>query len=108
MLRGKEIKFHVTPKVRQSGRYYGIVAPHMILIGLTVIAIGVGISRYLDAPSGEAIGLLAVNAFWATCNAIALSVLVRAAFWRPSDDEEMPAADAAQPEPSKTLSSVPT
>lgn len=85
VIRGRQIKFHVTPKMRQSGRFLSIVAPHIVIIAASVIAIGIGLTRLLFEPTGEQIGLFAVNAFWASCNISALMVLVQAAFWRPPD-----------------------
>ncbi|MEM7191053.1 MAG: glycosyltransferase [Pseudomonadota bacterium] len=87
VIRGREIRFHVTPKTRQSGRYLSVVAPHILIIALTVAALVTGVMRYVDNPGNEALGLLAVNAFWAGCNAIALSILVCAAFWRPPEED---------------------
>ncbi|MEM7056164.1 MAG: glycosyltransferase [Pseudomonadota bacterium] len=90
VVRGRQIKFHVTPKMRQSGRFFSIVTPHLVIIAASLIAMGIGLARLMIEPTGEQIGLFAVNAFWASCNITALMVLVRAAFWRPPDASDAP------------------
>jgi cellulose synthase (UDP-forming) len=86
-IKGKKVKFNVTPKVKQSKSSLKHILPHLIIIGLTVT--GIIYNSILLAcnmhpsPSG-----FAANAFWCIFNIIALSIMVRAAYWRPADATE--------------------
>lgn len=85
VLRGKTIKFPVTPKERQEGRYIKIVLPHIILILLSLVGTTFASWQYLSGSQIYAIEALIFNTFWAFNNIIALSGLVSAAFWKPAN-----------------------
>jgi cellulose synthase (UDP-forming) len=82
-IKGKKVKFNVTPKLKQSTSSLKHILPHLTIIGLTVA--GIIYNSILLAydmhpsPSG-----FAANAFWCIFNIIALSIMVRAAYWRPA------------------------
>jgi cellulose synthase (UDP-forming) len=77
VVRGKPVKFHVTPKTRQAGNYYGLVWPHLALLGLYAVGMVV-MGLRVRFGAGEA-GPFAVNVFWSLNNVAALSAIVRAA-----------------------------
>lgn len=99
VLKGEKIRFHVTPKMRTAGRHLNIVRPHLALMAVYGVALGVGVWRVAVDNTGEQIGLFAVNAFWSACNMAALMVLIRAAWWRPPHED---AADPAAVPASRT------
>ena len=82
VIRGKKVKFNVTPKELHIGKNMQHVIPHLLFIGLALI--GIAYNTYLllegshPTPSG-----FAANAFWCLVNFGALSIMIRAAFWRP-------------------------
>jgi cellulose synthase (UDP-forming) len=91
-LKGKKVKFNVTPKVKQSNSSLKHILPHLIIIGLTIT--GIIYNSILLAydmhpsPSG-----FAANTFWCIFNIVALSIMVRAAYWRPAANPETPNAE---------------
>jgi cellulose synthase (UDP-forming) len=87
VIRGKKVKFNVTPKDKGSNvvnRQH--IIPHLIIIGITVLGIIYdGYVLYLDrhpTPSGYA-----ANTFWCIFNIISLSIMIRAARWEPLEEE---------------------
>jgi cellulose synthase (UDP-forming) len=75
------IRFHVTPKTLQSGNFVGLVWPQLTIIALTLLGIGymgwnvyTGVEKHIPA--------YIVNVFWSLNNCLALSVIVRAAFFQ--------------------------
>lgn len=81
----QKIKFRVTPKIRQQKSFARLVLPQMVVIGLTVAGFTYGGVMYHLGLRDDAVALIA-NLFWGGFNIIALSGLVRAAFWQPEDD----------------------
>ncbi|WP_224365513.1 glycosyltransferase family 2 protein [Hyalangium versicolor] len=81
VVRGKPIKFHVTPKTRQSGTFLSLVWPHIVLISLTLLGLGVMGVRIFALRDGDVDSYLA-NLFWSLNNVLALSVVVFAALRR--------------------------
>jgi cellulose synthase (UDP-forming) len=86
ILRRKKVKFNVTPKGRVQSSSIRHIIPHFIIIGLTLVgmvynAILVFYGKHLS-PSG-----FAANTFWCFFNIVALSIMIRAAYWKPSDQE---------------------
>jgi len=82
ILRGKKVKFNVTPKDAQISKNLKHILPHIIIIGLTLLGIVynvilIKLNRH-PTPSG-----FAANAFWCIFNIIALSIMIRAAYWKP-------------------------
>jgi cellulose synthase (UDP-forming) len=75
------IRFHVTPKTLQSGNFIGLVWPQLTVIILTFLGIAymgwnvyTGVEKHIPA--------YIVNVFWSLNNCLALSVMVRAAFFQ--------------------------
>lgn len=102
VIRGKKVKFNVTPKDAGSNAVNTQhIVPHMIVIGLTLLGIAYnGVVLYYDkhpTPSG-----FAANSFWCIFNIISLSIMIRAARWKPLAQEE----PEHQPEKSAELSPV--
>ncbi|HEX8516258.1 MAG TPA: glycosyltransferase [Bacteroidia bacterium] len=85
VIRGKKVKFNVTPKDKANAQNFQHILPHIIIISLSVIGILYNaVLLYLGkhpTPSG-----FAANAFWTIFNIIDLSVMIRAANWK-SDEE---------------------
>jgi cellulose synthase (UDP-forming) len=82
VISGKKVKFNVTPKSAQTNRNLKHVLPHFVLIILIVtgiifniILLNLGVH---PTPSG-----FAANTFWSLFNIGSLSIMIRAAFWRP-------------------------
>ena len=86
MLRGEQIKFHVTPKERQTGRFLYLVKPQIAIVVLTLIGLiwgGIQVARgAVDDPSGYVI-----NIFWGAVNIAAMLPMIMAAMWQPADEE---------------------
>lgn len=82
--RGLPVKFHVTPKVKQSGNFVRLIAPHLVLVGLTALGIlGRGALVALgEAPSAPYV----VNVFWGLWNVSCLAAMVSVAFHRSDKD----------------------
>lgn len=82
VISGKKVKFNVTPKERSIGKNMQHIWPHILLIFLTVAGIiynAVLIKLGLHpTPSG-----FAANTFWCIFNIGALSIMIRAAYWKP-------------------------
>jgi cellulose synthase (UDP-forming) len=87
VISGKKVKFNVTPKDIRAAKNLPHILPHIILISLTLI--GIGYNAYLmmagkhPTPSG-----FAANTFWCIFNIISLSIMIRAAYWRPLEATE--------------------
>jgi cellulose synthase (UDP-forming) len=86
VLRGQEIKFHVTPKERNNQRHLRLVVPQICVVLITFVAILFALALAWVSPSNADIGLLAVNIFWAGFNAYSMTVLINAALWTPDQE----------------------
>lgn len=87
VIRGKKVKFNVTPKGKSFAKNTPHILPHMIIIGLTLLgiiynAVLLAIDKH-PSPSG-----FAANSFWCIFNIISLSIMIRAAYWKPIEEEE--------------------
>jgi cellulose synthase (UDP-forming) len=78
---GKKVKFNVTPKDGAATVNTRHIRPHLIIIGATLVGIiyngillGLGLH---PSPSG-----FAANTFWCLFNLTALSIMIRATFWK--------------------------
>ena len=85
VLRGREIKFKVTPKARNNGNFLHLVWPQIAVVGLTILTLGYAISYQALFGAPSELTNLVVNGFWATINAYAMTVLISAAIWRPDN-----------------------
>ncbi len=88
VLRNQQIKFPVTPKLRQEGSFVSLVWPQLAIIAATIFAFGWAVVRYLNGSPDFTTGGLIANGFWASYNVAAMSIMVRAAFWSPPATEE--------------------
>lgn len=88
VLRKHEIKFPVTPKLRQEGNFSRLIWPQLLIIALTVVAFGWAVARYANGSPAFTAGGLIANGFWAAYNIAAMSVMIQAAFWTPPATEE--------------------
>ena len=87
VIRGKEIKFKVTPKERNDQRHLPLVAPQIFVVAISLMAIVFALmNAWLDPQSAD-LGLLAVNIFWAALNAYSMTVLINAALWTPDKEK---------------------
>ena len=86
VLRGKEIKFKVTPKKRNNQRHLPLVAPQIFVVVMSLTAIIFALSNAWFDPKNTAPGLLVVNIFWAGLNAYSMTVLISAALWAPNKE----------------------
>jgi cellulose synthase (UDP-forming) len=88
----KEIKFKVTPKVRQEGNFLSLVWPQLAVILLTLWSLAFAfICWALDLRDYE-LGALLANLFWGLNNVLAMLPIVTAAFYQ----EEAQEADAEE------------
>lgn len=85
VISGKKVKFNVTPKGKAKANNLPHILPHLIIIALTVLGILYNAFMfYMDrhpTPSG-----FAANTFWCLFNISALSIMIRAAYWKPSEE----------------------
>lgn len=86
VLRGKEVKFNVTPKGKHFAKNTQHILPHIIIIALTLLGmIYNAVLLYLGKhPTASG---FAANAFWCLFNIVALSVMIRAAYWKPLETD---------------------
>jgi cellulose synthase (UDP-forming) len=94
VVRGKKVKFNVTPKGKSFAKNTPHILPHIVIIALTIIGIAFNaVLVYMGkhpTPSG-----FAANSFWCIFNIISLSIMIRAAYWKPEEEEEMEEAPVA-------------
>lgn len=87
VLRGEKIKFDITPKERQTGRFLYLVKPQIAIVVLTLLGLiwgGIQIARgQVDDPSGYVI-----NIFWGGVNIAAMLPMIMAAMWTPPETQE--------------------
>lgn len=91
VLRGREIKFKVTPKVRQEGNFLRLVWPQVAVIVLTLWALAFAFICWALELRDYEIGALLANLFWGANNVLAMIPIVSAAFYR---EEEPPEASS--------------
>ncbi|MGZ4073209.1 MAG: glycosyltransferase [Bacteroidia bacterium] len=84
IIRGKKVKFNVTPKDVNFNKSTQHIIPHVVIISLTLLGIAYnGLILWLGnhpTPSG-----FASNCFWSIFNIIALSIMIRASRWKPAE-----------------------
>jgi cellulose synthase (UDP-forming) len=83
VLRGRQIKFPVTPKERQSGNFVRLVWPQIAICVLTALGLAYAGVRYAAGDPVYSLGGLIANGFWGANNILAMSIMIRAAFWKP-------------------------
>lgn len=82
---GRKLGFVVTPKSRQTGIYFNLVRPQLIMMGLITVAMVYGLARLALGLTDETVPIL-VNIFWSCYNLLMLSVVLEAATYQPPDD----------------------
>ena len=87
VVRNEQIKFPVTPKQRQEGNFIGLVWPQIAVIILTLCALTLAVFRFASGSTSFTLGGLIANGFWATYNLAAMTIMVRAAFWKPPESQ---------------------
>lgn len=79
---GQNLKFQVTPKQRQSGIFYQLIIPQLIIVTLTIIGILLSVYRLaignLEYPENYL-----VNILWSIYNLSLMWSIIRAASWKP-------------------------
>jgi cellulose synthase (UDP-forming) len=80
---GHSIKFQVTPKQRQSGKYFNLIRPQISIVILTLLGIAWSIYRFLIGDLSDP-WLYVLNTAWALYNVTLISVVIRAAGWQPA------------------------
>jgi cellulose synthase (UDP-forming) len=88
VLRGENVKFHVTPKERQQGNFLSLVKSQIAIVCLTLLALIVGLIQLLLGNIEDSSSFL-INIFWCSMNIAAMLPMIRAALWQPekSPDE---------------------
>jgi len=81
--RNKPIKFHVTPKERQEGNFLRIVWPQTAIVIATIAAIAFAIAQVLRGNGNYTLEGVVANSLWGVNNIAAMSLMIRAAFWKP-------------------------
>jgi cellulose synthase (UDP-forming) len=84
---GREIRFTVTPKTRQSGRFLSSVKVQIGVIALTLAGLAYAAAGLALGTRGNLLGI-AVNAFWGCYNVYELAAIVRAAVYTPPEGWE--------------------
>ncbi len=79
---GKDVKFQVTPKQRQAGRYLNLVTAQLFVFILTILGIIYCIYRFVTGNL-ENPGTYVINSTWAIYNLSLLWVIIKAAVWQP-------------------------
>lgn len=86
VIRKQKIKFPVTPKERQTGNFLHLVYPQLAVMIATVAAfLWAAVALTLGYGSYTLGGLIA-NGLWGLNNILAMSIMVRAAMWKPESD----------------------
>ncbi len=87
VLRGEKVKFPVTPKSRQEGRFLHLVYPQIAIVILTCIGLLWGLARMLMGLPLDISGYM-INIFWGINNIALMLPIIFAAVWQPDDDVE--------------------
>ncbi|PLR49337.1 glycosyltransferase [Chimaeribacter arupi] len=91
VLRGEKIKFHVTPKERQQGRFLYLVKPQIAIVVLTLLGLLWGGIKVFNGDIEDPSGYI-INIFWGGVNITAMMPMILAAMWKPDpalSDEEV-------------------
>lgn len=83
VLTGRPIKFQVTPKQRQSGIYFQLIWPQLIVFVLTILGILWSICRFAIGQI-EAPWVYLINGAWAIYILSLLWSVIYASIWQPS------------------------
>ena len=86
--RGEKISFKVTPKVRQSGNFLGLVRPQIAVVALTLIGAIWAIGALLIGNTSHSAAGVVANILWGLNNCLAMAGVIAAALWQPPSDDE--------------------
>ncbi|MXP42084.1 glycosyltransferase [Altererythrobacter soli] len=86
VVRRKRISFPVTPKQRQAGNQLHLAWPQIAVIALTVLGLAWAGVQLMRGAGGYSLGGLIVNGLWGLSNILAMSIMVRAAVWKPEGE----------------------
>lgn len=82
VLRGEQIKFHVTPKIRQQGVFFHLIKPQISVIVLTVLGLIWGGFQLFTGKITDPSGYI-INIFWGMNNIAVMLPILLAAMWKP-------------------------
>lgn len=86
VVRRKRIAFPVTPKQRQEGNHLALVWPQLAIMVATALSLVWCAFRLFTVGGGYSLGGLIANGVWGLNNMLAMSIMVRAAFWQPKGE----------------------
>ncbi len=84
---GQKLQFNVTPKTRQSGVFLTLIIPQLVLIILLSLGCVYGLLGLALGWRDDVVGV-GVNIFWALYDIFMLSVIVKAAVYKPAESEQ--------------------
>jgi cellulose synthase (UDP-forming) len=87
VLRKQKIKFHVTPKDRQEGNFLHLVWPQVAIIALTLASLLWAVGSWALGRENFTMEGIIANGAWGLNNILAMSIMVRAAYWQPHHEE---------------------
>lgn len=88
VLRGRKISFPTTPKERQTGNFWKLVAPQIGVFVLSLFSMCFAWFSYAMGTFGDySFGGLVLNSFWIINNMMAMWGMIAAAFWTPPTDK---------------------
>ena len=94
VLKGKKITFPTTPKERQSGNFYKLVIPQMLVFALCLFSlIFAWVGHYTHMWGNYSFGGLVLNSFWILNNMMAMWGMIMAAFWKPIEPQDSEQAE---------------
>lgn len=83
---GKDVKFQVTPKQRQAGRYFNLIKTQLLVFVATIFGIVHCIYRFFTGNLANP-EIYLVNSAWAIYNLSLLWVIIKAAVWQPKSNQ---------------------
>ena len=86
ILSGKDVKFQVTPKQRQSGNFLGLVKVQLLIFMLTIVGITYCIYRFATGSLYNP-WTYVMNSAWSIYNLSLLWVIIKAAVWQPKNSD---------------------
>ncbi len=83
VIKNEKIKFPTTPKDRQDGTFLNLVRIQIAFMVATAFAITFGFWNWQIDGSYTELSALLANTFWGLNNIFSLSIIVKAAVWKP-------------------------
>jgi cellulose synthase (UDP-forming) len=87
VLKGSQISFKVTPKVRQSGNFLALVKPQIAVVALTALAGLWAIGALATDTTPHSVTGVVSNILWGFNNCLAMLGIIGAALWLPRAEE---------------------